>query len=140
MKKIIISSLLLITSSVFAQTKTNETQLKNSNVANINSSTTPDTKKNTPAATGGASYGGEVVSGLDEYNQRKKALSEKAEYIKSENQKKIEAEYRKSAYLSALKAAQAREKERLSKIPQQPTNNSNQEYFDRQTNILSGGQ
>lgn len=125
MKKIIIVSMLLVASSSFAQTNSN-----NNNEA----------KQNTPAATGGASYDVNVVTGLDEYNQRKKALSEKAEHIKTENQKKAEAEYRKAAYLSALQAAQAREKERLSKLPQQqqPTNNSNQDYFDRQTKILSG--
>ena len=94
--------------------------------------------QNTPASTGGANYNEEVVTGLDEYKQRKKILQEKTEQIKSEQKKQAETEYKKKMYEASLKAAQEREAERIKN--QKPTKdkglNSNQEYFDRQTGVL----
>lgn len=86
---------------------------------------------NTPGATGGSDYDAEVVTGLDEYNQRKKALAEKA----VEMQKIREEEYRRKEYEKALKAAQEREKIRMEKAAGVKKLTS-QEYFDRQTKIM----
>lgn len=91
---------------------------------------------NTPAATSGADYGGNIVTGLDDYNNRKKMIAERA----AEIQRNIEEEYRRKSYEQALRAAQEREKQR---IVESSKNNgakkmSNQDYFDRQTKAMQG--
>lgn len=101
--------------------------------------------ENTPSDTAGANYQEEVVTGLDEYNQKQKNLQEKIAKIKLENQIKIE-KYRQQSYLQALAAAQLREQQKIignsktrnSKTENSKTGNSNQDYFDKQTKILSG--
>jgi hypothetical protein len=84
---------------------------------------------NTPAATSGSDYDSVIVSGLDDYRNRKKIIAERV----AELQRAREEEFRRQAYEQALKAAQEREKGRMAAAGKKMTN---QEYFDKQTKVL----
>jgi hypothetical protein len=87
---------------------------------------------NTPAATSGSDYDSTIVTGLDEYNNRRKLVAEKAEELKRAR----DEEYRRQAYEKALLAAQEREKTRMAAASTKKM--TTQEYYDRQTKIMSG--
>lgn len=84
---------------------------------------------NTPAATSGSDYDSVIVSGLDDYKNRKKMIAERI----AELQRAREEEFKRQAYEQALKAAQEREKGRMASAGKKMTN---QEYFDKQTKVL----
>jgi len=86
---------------------------------------------NTPAATGGADYDSNIVTGLDEYKNRKRMVAERV----AEMQRMREEEFRRQAYEQALRSAQEREKSRMAKAGKKMTT---QEYFDKQTKAMQG--
>ena len=151
------SSLLMINSSIAQNNPSNLSELNKilaANQADNNASQpeapAPESKVvvplgknskplNTPAATDGADYESNIFTGLDDYNNRKKLLAERAAEIKKERERR-EEEYRRQAYEKALIAAQERERKRIAEANKAKGGKqmSNQDYFDRQTKIMQG--
>jgi Skp family chaperone for outer membrane proteins len=97
----------------------------------------PVSNENTPQATGGANYEGNVFTGLDDYNKKKQELLDKAANIKKE-QDRLDAEYKlykqKQLQMQQIEAQKQQAAKKTTKAF------SAQEYFDRQTKIMQGKQ
>lgn len=99
---------------------------------NINTDTQAHIKNvNTPAATEGANYNVQVVSGLDEYRNRKLLIQQRAEFIRNERQRLMMEQQRRQAQERKLASSKQSNGSSASSM-------TAQDFFDRQTKILSG--
>ncbi len=127
--------------------RTDEDAKKTQDAKSTNKKLPQEDAINTAGSTSGANYDDEVISGLDDYKTRQEKLKKKIERLKKEREERLQQKLALEARMrqeAALMAEQKRLDEANAKnskakmVNGKKVTNSNQDYYDRQRQIMQG--